>query len=232
LVDGAFVLGLVHELRSSLTVISLLSRRLEAAEQPQLLAELGQMQRLLTGVSQLAQLEGLKAAPCEPVNLARLAREQMARQQPLAQQKGPQLGWTGPDSLLVWGDAELLGWLLHHLWGNALAYTPEGGQIACRWAEVNRAEVGPEWPGCETLPARRQRWAALQISDTGAGMDAAELSHLFEPFYRGPAAKPIAGVGLGLTVVREVVRLHRGHLAVESTPGEGSRWAVYLPPLR
>jgi signal transduction histidine kinase len=232
LVDGGFVLELVHDLRSSLTVISLLSRRLEGVEQPQLLAELGQMQRLLTGVSQLAQLDDLSAAPRQPVNLARLAREEMARQQPLAQRKGQRLGWTGPDSLLVWGDAELLGWLLHHLLDNALTYTPDGGEIECHWAEVNRAELGPEWPGRETLPVRRQRWAALQLRDSGGGVAAAELSHIFEPFYRGQAAKPIAGAGLGLTVVREVVRLHRGHLAVESTPGEGSRWAVYLPLAR
>jgi signal transduction histidine kinase len=70
-------LELVHELRSSLTIIGLLSRRLEGAEQPQFQAELGQMQRLLNAVSQLAQLEGVKAAPREPVNLARLAREEV-----------------------------------------------------------------------------------------------------------------------------------------------------------
>jgi two-component system sensor histidine kinase TctE len=114
--------------------------------------------------------------------------------------------------LLVWGDAELLGWLLHHLVDNALTYTPAGGEIECRWAEVKRSELGPEWPGWEGLPTRRQNWAALKISDTGDGIEAAELSHIFEPFYRGAAAKPIAGAGLGLTVVREVVACTGGTL--------------------
>ncbi len=232
MVNGSFVLEVVHELRTSLTIIGLVSRRLEGPDQPQLLAELGQVQQTLNSVSQLAQLEGVKAAPREPVNLARLAREEIEGLLPAVQQKGQQLGWAGPDSLLVWGDAELLGWLLHHLLDNALTYTPAGGEIECRWAEVKRAELGPEWPGREELPAHRQSWAALQISDTGDGIEAAELSHIFEPFYRGAAAKQIAGAGLGLTVVREVVRLHRGHLGVASSPGEGSRVAVYLPLVR
>jgi CheY-like chemotaxis protein len=69
------------------------------------------------------------------------------------------------------------------------------------------------------------RYIALEVSDTGCGMDEETLSHIFEPFY----SKKFTGRGLGLAVVWGVARAHRAAIHVESAPDQGSTMALYLP---
>ena len=68
--------------------------------------------------------------------------------------------------------------------------------------------------------------------DTGVGIDAAELPHIFERFYRGSQANEArgSGSGLGLAIVRSIVDMHGGAISVESQVGSGSRFTVTLPP--
>jgi two-component system phosphate regulon sensor histidine kinase PhoR len=71
----------------------------------------------------------------------------------------------------------------------------------------------------------------ITVEDTGIGIPEESLSHVFEEFYRAPNAKEIEheGTGLGLTIVKDIVTRFGGRIAVDSTPGSGSRFIVTLP---
>ena len=109
-------------------------------------------------------------------------------------------------------DAARIEQVLTNLLGNALKYSPEGGEVA--------------------VTARRvDGQARISVRDHGIGVADEEREKLFQPFYRAENAKDnyISGMGIGLYVVREIVTLHGGEIAVQSTEGEGSVFTVALP---
>jgi signal transduction histidine kinase len=103
--------------------------------------------------------------------------------------------------------------VITNLLTNALKFTPAGGSVLL--------EAGPH-----------EQQAQLQVSDTGAGIAPDELPRIFDRFYRGQHAAGIAGSGIGLTVVTELVHAHHGQLNVTSTPGRGTQITVALPRAR
>ena len=118
-----------------------------------------------------------------------------------------------PDAPLVTRhDPQRLGQVLVNLIGNALKFTPRGGSV--------RVTLVPYTRG-----------ARIRVSDTGVGIDANELPHVFERFYRGSRANEAraSGSGLGLAIVRSIVEMHGGRVMVESRVGSGSTFTVTLP---
>ena len=93
---------------------------------------------------------------------------------------------------------------------NALKFTPAGGAVTL-CVERDGAEVH------------------LVVADTGVGIPDDEAGHIFDRFWRGAAARTVAGSGIGLTVVAEVVDAHRGRVQVDSQVGRGTRMTVALP---
>jgi signal transduction histidine kinase len=89
------------------------------------------------------------------------------------------------------------------------------------------------WIGLQAQAQSSARGAEVYISvrDSGMGIAAADLPHIFEPFYRGHevVAAQIHGSGLGLSLVRQIVEAHAGRITVQSEPGNGSAFTVYLP---
>ncbi|MBF6591814.1 MAG: sensor histidine kinase, partial [Ktedonobacterales bacterium] len=116
------------------------------------------------------------------------------------------------DRAEVLGDADLLKQALLNLVDNALAYTPPGGHVALALAAADGQ-------------------AFLSISDTGPGIAAEHLPHLFERFYRVDHARSrrTGGAGLGLSIVRWVAETHGGSVTVESVVGRGSTFTIALP---
>jgi signal transduction histidine kinase len=108
-------------------------------------------------------------------------------------------------------DAMRLRQILGNLLSNALKFTPEGGEIT-----VTLTQTGAQ--------------AILRVQDTGRGINAEGLQHIFEPFYQVTSGKPRTGIGIGLSIVKALVELHHGTIRVES-PGEdqGSTFIVTLP---
>ena len=102
--------------------------------------------------------------------------------------------------------------MLSNLVGNALKFTPAGGRVAI------------------SLKAVRDG-ADLRVSDTGVGIDSAELPHVFDRFYRGSRAmeQRAGGSGLGLAIVRSIVEMHGGRVTVTSKLGRGTEVTVHLP---
>ena len=119
-----------------------------------------------------------------------------------------------PDGVLppVTGDADALRSAVQNIVGNAVKYSAPGGQV-----DISaRAENGG---------------VRVRVADHGLGIDAADLPHIFKPFYRGRRAvdAQVRGTGVGLSVVRHVIDAHRGRIAVESRAGEGTTVTVDLP---
>ena len=108
-------------------------------------------------------------------------------------------------------DSVRMAQVLGNLLSNAVKYTPAGGAIKISAG----VDAGVFW---------------LKVSDTGAGIKAEESEQIFQPFYRGDTGRRIKqGMGLGLTIARELIAAHGGQISVESTPGKGSEFSVTLP---
>jgi len=131
---------------------------------------------------------------------------------PFAERKGQTLEVALDAPLPVEGDRIKLRQALANLLDNAVAYTPEGGTIRV----VGRHDHGR---------------AVVEVRDTGPGIAAEHLPHLFEPFYRADFARGGGGahVGLGLALASWIARSHGGQLGVESRVGVGSAFTLSLP---
>lgn len=109
----------------------------------------------------------------------------------------------------VQGDAVRLRQVVSNLLSNALKFTPSGGRVRVSVADRDEAAV-------------------LEVHDTGPGILLDEIDRVFDRFYRGRTVR-VGGSGIGLAVVRDLVRAHGGEVRVESEPGQGSRFIVILP---
>jgi two-component system, OmpR family, sensor histidine kinase BaeS len=110
----------------------------------------------------------------------------------------------------VLADPRWLHQLIMNLLTNALKFTPEGGQVT-----VEAAPAGPD--------------AVLTVTDTGIGIPADELPHVFDRFWRGRQAAQISGSGIGLAVASELAQAHGGRLTASSEPGHGTVMTLTLP---
>ena len=121
---------------------------------------------------------------------------------------------TAVDTLMGFWDAPRLERVLGNLLGNAIKYSPEGGEITIRIAreENGDAEV-----------------AVLSVEDHGVGIPQADLSLIFERFRRAGNVESFAGSGIGLAGAKRIVELHGGTITVTSTEGQGSTFTVRLP---
>ena len=209
-----------HELRSPLAAmraaveVSLQQPR-SAGEYRDTLATLGEQCEQLTGhvngLLLLARADaGEVAIRRDPVDLSALAGEAAEMYEPLAEERGIALDWSCPPGVTVAGDAQRLRQLVTNLVDNAIKFTPAGGSV-----HLAVAAAGAE--------------ATLSIRDTGIGIAAEHLPHVFERFYQADTARSSAGSGLGLSICRWIVAAHGGTIRAESTEGAGTRFAVRLP---
>jgi signal transduction histidine kinase/CheY-like chemotaxis protein len=126
-----------------------------------------------------------------------------------------------PDTALVSGEPGQLQQVILNLCQNAAQAMDQGGRVEIE-TEVHQIEGPRSLTHGDLRPGRYVRTA---VSDTGLGMDEMTLEHIFEPFF----TTRLAGTGLGLATVREIVREHGGAMDVWSAPGVGSRFEVWLP---
>jgi signal transduction histidine kinase len=109
-----------------------------------------------------------------------------------------------------YGNPDILSHLWSNLLSNAIKFTPQGGEITISLTQKN-----------DQIEAR--------FRDSGVGMDAETLKHIYEKFYQGDSSRQSDGNGLGLAIVKRVVTLCEGTIAVHSQPGQGTEFIVTLP---
>ncbi|MEM0963619.1 MAG: ATP-binding protein [Bacteroidota bacterium] len=172
--------------------------------------------RLLDLVNQLLDLAKLEAAGLDldrqPADLVALARGGVATFAARAERGGVALLFDAPPALAVPVDAVKIEGVLTNLLANALAFTGPGGKVRVRVAaEGDRA--------------------VLAVEDTGVGIGADDLPHVFDRFRQvdGSATRTHEGTGIGLALAKELVEMHDGTIEVESAVGFGTRFTVLLP---
>ena len=214
-----FVADVSHELRTPLTTIrgniDLLKRG--AARDPEAREEIletidgetARMARLAADLLLLAQADAGIRLDLKPVELDTLLLEVYRQARLVTQGQDIRLGHE--DQAVVWGDEDRLRQLLLNLVDNAIKYTPPGGQIVL---DLDRE---PEW-------------TMVSVRDTGSGILAKDLPHIFDRFYRVDKARSggKTGTGLGLSIARWIAEAHGGWLTVESQEGQGSTFTVWL----
>jgi signal transduction histidine kinase len=223
-ISREFLADVSHELRTPLAALRTFNELLQekagndpAARTEFLEASAQQIERLdwlAQNLLELSKLDsGLVRLDLRPDDLRATILSAVEQAQVSATRRGIALTTDLPETPLVTRhDPQRLGQVLINLIGNALKFTPRGGAVQV------------------TLVPHR-RGARIQVTDTGVGIGANELPHVFERFYRGSRANEArgSGSGLGLAIVRSIVEMHNGRVMVESRVGSGSTFTVTLP---
>jgi hypothetical protein len=193
------------ELRSRLEELTLTKPSSEEtfAELEAAVADVDRVIRLFNALLRLAEIDsGMRRSGFVALDMAEVAADAVEFYQPAAELKNCTLTMASNGAAPIRGDPVLLAQALGNLIDNALKYTPEGGSIS---VEVRRG------PG---------QSVGVSVSDTGPGIPDAEKAKAVERFYRGDASRGTPGVGLGLSLVEAVARLHGSALAFEDNkPG-------------
>jgi signal transduction histidine kinase len=169
---------------------------------------------LIDDLFQMSQLDaGGFPLQRAPASLSDLVSDTLESFSQLAKQQEVTLeGQVESDVDPVLMDTQAIGRVLNNLISNALRHTPARGRVSV-W--VRRAAPGVE----------------VTVSDTGEGIRAQDIPHVFERFYRGEKSRNrgTGGAGLGLAIARGIVHAHGGDIQVESQPGKGTQFTFYLP---
>lgn len=209
-----------HELRTPLTVIrgqlevALFTAHTEEQYREAMADALEGVERLSNIVRALLMLSqaesGQLALQKSTLDFAELVRDLVEEHQIPAEAQGVRLSAELPSTCMIQADRVQIERLVSNLLGNAIKYTPGGGQVNVRLAgEGDRVK--------------------FVVEDTGVGIAPDHLPHIFDRFYRVPSADAEKGLGLGLSFVAWIVKAHGGTVEVESKPQEGTRFTVYLP---
>jgi signal transduction histidine kinase len=229
---SAFIEVASHEFNTPITLVLGLSELLRLLNPDRNEQERAIVERISTGARQLARLvtntltlmrsdDFRRTLQCAPADLSGLLRSALAKVDPFVRARGLTVIDDVADDLGRFDvDAEKIDASVLNLLTNAVKFTPDGRTItlSARLAGADEAEI--------------------TVADTGIGLDARSLAHLFQPFFTqfdssrhssGDFGFNKRGLGLGLSIVRQFVELHGGRVTAESEPGVGTRVTIRLP---
>lgn len=233
------VANVSHELRTPLASMKLLVETL-LSDPPapvakrmleQIAQEVDAITQLVEELHELAQIEsGRVALQLVPAPLAPLVTRTIERIRPQTDRKHLQMTTDVPDDLpqaLI--DCNRIGQVLLNLLHNASKFTPEGGRVSIAAKAIVIGDGSPP-PG---LPPSHPpgQWLLLSVTDNGIGIPAADLSRIFERFYKVDRARTrnVGGTGLGLAIAKHLVEGHGGRIWATSVEGKGSTFYLTLP---
>lgn len=213
-----FVADASHELRTPLTSmrinVDILRKQAdgrstdEAETLDDIASELERLSRLVSGLLDLARADAGQHLERRSADLRSIVGE--ACDQALVLARGVTLRVVESGPMEILGSPDHLKQLLLILLDNALKYTPQGGTITVGLTAADG-------------------WVQLRVADTGIGIAPEDLPHVFERFYRANSARRKPGTGLGLAIAQWIATEHGGRITVESIPGGGSIFTVWLP---
>jgi two-component system phosphate regulon sensor histidine kinase PhoR len=204
-------------------------------------AQAARMSRLIDDLMSLSRIELAEhIQPADLVDLAACVSDVLDGSAPIAARRGVTLKGRLPrrGSARIVGDRDQILQVIQNLVDNAIKYSPEGRavEVLLQAGLSIEAASAPYRPGAQRLSllnpdVTAPAYAALRVSDRGPGIPREHLPRLTERFYRveGQKSGDRSGSGLGLAIVKHIVNRHRGGLTVESAPGEGATFTVYLP---
>jgi PAS domain S-box-containing protein len=216
-----FIGNMSHDLKTPLTVLNtslyLLERLNDPLNQQARIANMKQqvllLQNLIEDILTMSRLDHTPDFALEAVNLNDLLYDVEHKLHPAAEHKRLVLTmeFDSHQPSVLANESELYR-VMVNLVENAIKYTPDSGTVTIR-----------------TLQNGSQ--AVVEVADTGIGIGADELPHIFDRFFRADEARSVdtPGTGLGLAIVKRIVDMHNGLLNVDSTPGKGSVFRVSLP---
>ncbi len=221
-----FVDNAAHELRSPLAAVQsavevTLNTERTIEEYQEMLGEIadecGQLRVLVNQLLLLAETDSQRFEVARlPVRLDRLVERSADMFRGAAEERGVRLAAGGGEPVAIAGDADRLRQVINNLIDNSLKFTAPGGHVL---VTVCLDEENGE--------------AVLRVTDTGIGIPAEDLPHVFERFFRGDKSRQretyTSGNGLGLSICRSIVVAHGGAIDVESSPGKGATFIVRLP---
>jgi len=224
-----FVSAVSHELKTPLASITAYSEMLADGEADSeqsrkefanvIQHQADRLNRMIEDLLNTARIEsGLIKVVKEPVSLAVLVEEQRQMMSNCAEEKEITISGLGGEGLIVfeqvYADRDMISRVIINLLSNAIKYTRRGGSVQVA-LEVDEVEAV----------------ARLSVTDTGVGIEADELEHVFDKFYRVKSHRSQAkGTGLGLNLVKQIVeKVHNGRVFASSEPGVGSTFGFELP---
>jgi signal transduction histidine kinase/CheY-like chemotaxis protein/HAMP domain-containing protein len=237
-----FIANMSHELRTPLNSLLILAQQLKEnpdhnmtdtqVEYASVIRDSGNdLLALLNSILELAKVEsGTVTLQVNDLFLGQLRVDLLREFEPVAQAKGlsyvVEVAPGSPDAITI--DSQRLLQILKNLLANAFKFTERGGvRVGMGLAAKERKHQAV--PLQDATPV-----LAIAIHDTGIGIDVTQQERVFEAFAQGDGttARLYGGTGLGLSISRELVGLLGGEITVQSTPGEGSVFTIYLPLLR
>ena len=173
-----------------------------------------EIQKLLTMLMDISEAEtGVLKLDLQSLSVKQLIKKIIDLYGLVAEEKGISLEASVPDDLFVMADPTRLGQAFANLVDNAIKFTPPEGQVTIRAFEQNGN-------------------VAIEIRDTGVGIPEKDLPRIWERLYRGDESRSKKGLGLGLSLVKAIVTLHRGEVTVQSRPGAGTTFTIVLPSVK
>lgn len=216
--ERQFTADASHELRTPLAAMQTILDFTRASERPaaeyrqaldDLAEESDRLQNLVEGLLILARNENGLKLDKRQVDLTLLLADVTDSLRPLAESKRLTLTFERTPSIGLFADPDALIRLFVNLLDNAIKYTERGGvTVSAREEDDN---------------------ILIEIADTGVGIPAEHLPHIFERFYRADSSRSSRGAGLGLAITAQIVQGHGGRLEVQSEAGAGTRFIVRLP---
>ena len=233
-----FLANATHELKTPLTSIQGFAQAIQdgTASEPEavrrsagiIYAEATRMNRLVVDLLELARIEsGQIVLRREPVQVEALLRGIGERLQPRAQSGEVELQINLPSDLPgITGDGDRLAQVFSNLIDNALKHTPSGGRVTVAARTISGSSA------VKRGTLRAIGGVEISVADTGPGIPAEDLPHIFDRFYqveKSRARSKEGSVGLGLAIVKELVTAHGGTIHAESIVGLGTKFLVWLP---
>ncbi len=218
--ERRLVTDVAHELRTPLMAIqSTVEAMIDGVFEPDaerletLNSEVRRLSRLVDALLKLSRLESrTKPIERQKVDLTEMLSAVVSTHQAYINEEGLNLEFQYDPHVYVFGDPDLLRQATANLISNAVRYTPEGGTI--------------------TVTARKgDLMGQIAVRDTGIGLTPEEAKMVFQRFWRADPgrARATGGLGIGLSVVKEIVEQHNGWVRVEGRPNEGSCFTIYVP---
>ena len=219
----SFVANVSHELKTPMTTIAgfmdgMLDGTIPRERQPHYMRivsdEVKRLSRLVRSMLELSRIDSNELKlNAVPINLTEVVCSVLVSSEQRIEQKHLQItGIEECGKVEVQGDYDLMNQVLYNLLDNAIKFTNEGGCIDVR---LHRADGR----------------AYVTVRNTGAGIPAGEMPHIFERFYKSDRSRGLDknGIGLGLYIVHTVIRLHGGEIGVRSVEGEFTEFSFWIP---